>query len=281
MAQIFSHKPHDKVNYAVGGNRLLIRDTNENAGFLYVGSLVSANIVQAIEVAEHFVVSAGKKAKDINLITGTSIKFDFTAEEMLLLNLRRFFLAAAHTDIAANAVATAAAETFIAGKTNIHHGLKYGQQTAAQRTALIVYNVTDAAALVSGTDFDVITIHGWTFIRMKVDTHSGDTIRAGTGATATAVYTFNQLAAKEFSPHTKLTFNLEAILQFPAAQGPNMQWRIPSAQILPAGNLNWSSTEASNKQFSMEILDDSANNPTFPLGKIEYYGYDDAGAALI
>lgn len=281
MAQVFNYKPHDKKTIGTGGYRLLIRDKTEDEGFLYVGKFSAPNLVQAIERFTVYDASSGKRVKLTNLNVGTELKFEMVCDEMLLSNLRRFFQALPHTDVALNATAVAAAETFKAGKTGVHHGLRYGQQTDVQRGLVTVYNVTDAALLVAGTDYDTISIFGWTYIRMKVDTHAGDTLRAGTGVTAVTDYNHNQLASKKFAPMTKLSWDLEAIIQFPAANGPAMQWRVPSADIAPNGNLDWNAQENSKAPLVMEILDDSANNPTAPFGEIEYVGYDDAGALLI
>lgn len=282
MAQVFNYKPHDGVkHHAVGGYRLLLRDKSEDMGFLHVGKFSSPNLAQNVERFTVYDASSGKRLKLGNLNIGTEIKFDIVADEMLLLNLRRFFLAGVHTDVAANVAATANAETFKAGKSGIHHGIRYGRQTSVQRTALAVYNVTDAALLVAGTDYDLISIFGWSYVRMKVDTHAGDTLRVGTGATAVTAYNHDQLASKQFAPMTKLAFDLEGIIQFPAGNGPAMQWRVPSMDIAPNGNLDWNAQENSKAPLTMEILDDSANNPTAPFGLIDLVGYDDAGAALI
>ena len=278
MAQQLTRLPFDAANFTQGGVRVLIKESGK--GFRFVGHIREPNLEAMLEWYQHYNASAGKEALSYEAPTKTGYKAAFKADEMLSENLKRLFFAADPTDVAADAVATAAAETVTAGKTGALHGIDYGRQTVAQRAALAVYNVTDSALLVANTDYEVVTQYGLTFIKMLVDTHAGDTLRIGEGLTASSDYHYTKLAHKLIKPLTVLSLEVGALLQFPAIKGVNLEWRIWRASIKPTG-MSWNSKEASSLSFELEVIDDSANHPTSPFGEIYDYGYDDAGAAVI
>lgn len=284
MAQSFDHKPFDTKTGSIGGIRLLLRDTPDSGngkGFKYVGNIHSPTFAAETEAYEHFSAASGANVKDWEVPVKSGYGFGFTADELLADNMRRFLLALAPTDVAADAVATYGPELFLAGKTGELHGLEFGRQTLAQRGDLKVYNVTDAALLVLDTDYEIITQFGLTFIRMLVDTHAGDVIRAGEGATASTAYHYNKLQHKLIAPMTSLKLNCAAIIQFAAKKGINAEWRIPKALIKPDGEFDWNPEQASSLKFALEALDDSVNNPSTPFGTVHYFGHDTAGAAII
>lgn len=278
MAQVLIRTPFQSANFSQGGVRVLLKEANK--GFRFVGHIREPNLEAILEWYEHYNASAGKEVKDYEAPTKTGYKIGFKADEMLVDNLKRLFFAADPTDVAADAVAEAEPDLVTAGKTGALHGLDYGRQTAGQRGALTVYNVTDAALLVEDTDYEVVTQYGLTFIKMLVDTHAGDSLRIGEGATAVTVYHYTKLAHKLHKPLTVLSLEVGALLQFPAIKGINLEWRIWKASIKP-NSIAWNSKEVSNLGFELEVLDDSANHSATPFGELYDYGYDDAGAAVI
>lgn len=282
MAQVLTQTPFEKQNYSQGGLRLLIRELDvPNKGYQYIGNIHTPDFAATLEFYEHFSAASGAEVKDNEAPNKTGYKLGFTADEMLIGNFKRFLFAGAPADVAADASAAGGPDTVIAGKTGDLFGLVYGRQTEGQRGDLVVRNVTDAADLVEDTDYEVLTIFGWTFIRLLVDTHNGDTLKIGTGAAAVDPYEHNQLAHKSLKPMTSLKLEVAAILQGPAKVGVNFEWRIPRAVIKPDGALDWNAKEASSFKFALELLDDSATDPAKPFGELLFYGRDNAGAALI
>lgn len=278
MAQQLTRLPFAAANFTQGGVRVLIKELGK--GFRFVGHIREPNLEPILEWYQHFNASAGKEALSYEAPTKTGYKAAFKADEMLSENLKRLFFAADPTDVAAAPTETAAAETVTAGKTGALHGIDNGRQTTLQRAAMAVYNVTDSALLVADTDYAVVTQYGLTFIKMLVDTHAGDTLRIGEGATAASDYHYNKLAHKLLKPLTVLSLEVGAILQFPAIKGINLEWRIWRASIKPT-SIAWNSKEASSLGFELEVIDDSANHSDSPFGEIYDYGYDDTGAAVI
>lgn len=278
MAQQLTRLPFAAANFTQGGVRVLLKELNK--GLRFVGHIREPNLEPILEWYQHYNASAGKEALSYEAPTKTGYKAAFKADEMLSENLKRLFFAADPTDVAVDAVAAAGPETVVAGKTSALHGLDYGRQTIAQRGDLKVYNVTDAALLVADTDYAIVTQYGLTFVQMLVDTHAGDTLRFGEGATAGTAYHYTKLAHKLIKPLTVFSLEVGALLQFPAIKGINLEWRIWRASIKPT-SIAWNSKEASSLGFELEVIDDSANHSASPFGEIYDYGYDDAGAALI
>lgn len=282
MTQQLVQTPYSNKNYMMGGIRMLLKDlATGHAGFQFVGNMHSPDMQPILEIYEHYQAASGAEAKDFESPSKTGYKIGYTADELLVKNLKRYLYGGAITEVAADASATAGPETFTAGLTGDLHGLEYGEQTSAQRTALAVYNVTDAADLVLDTDYSVVTIYGWTFIKMLVDTHAADEIRVGTGATASTAYEYDKKAHKLFAPLSNLSQDVAAIMLFPAKKGPNFWWRVDKAIIKPDGSLGLSAKEATSKKMVLEVLDNSAAEPSYPFGKFGFLGYDDAGAALL
>jgi hypothetical protein len=278
MGQQLLRLPFDSANMTQGGVRVLIKEANK--GFRFVGHIREPNLEAILEWYQLYHASSGQELLSYEAPTKVGYKAGFKCDEMLAENLKRMFFSGDPTDVAADAVAAAAAETVVAGKTGALHGLDYGRQTLAQRGDLAVYNVTDSALLVEDTDYAVVTQYGLTFVKMLVDTHAGDTIRFGEGATAATAYHYTKLAHKLLKPMTVTSLEVGALLQFPAIKGVNLEWRIWRASFKPTG-LAWLSKEASNLAFELEVVSDSANHSTTPFGEIYDYGYDSAGAALI
>ena len=278
MSQQLTRTPFNKENLSQGGVRVLVKEANK--GFRYVGFIREPNLEAILEWYQYYNAASGKEVLAYEAPTKIGYKIGFKADEWLKENMKRMFFSAEPTDVAADAVATAGPETIVAGKTGDLHGLEYGRQTADQRTAVAVYNVTDSALLTLDTDYAIVTQYGMTFVKLLVDTHAGDTLRIGEGATGATAYHYNKLAHKLIAPLTVLSLEVGALLQFPAIKGVNLEWRIWKASIKP-NSLAWQSKEASSMGFELEVLDDSVNHPTTPFGELYDYGYDDAGAALI
>lgn len=278
MAQQLTRLPFNSANMTQGGVRVLIKESGK--GFRFVGHIREPNLEAILEWYQLYHASSGQELLSYEAPTKVGYKAGFKCDEMLAENLKRMFFAADPTDVAADAVATAGPDLVTSGKTGALHGLDYGRQTSAQRVDLKVYNVTDSALLVKDTDYEIVTQYGLTFVKMLVDTHAGDSLRIGEGATATDTYHYTKLAHKLHKPMTVTSLEVGAILQFPAIKGVNLEWRIWRASFKPTG-LAWLSKEASNLAFEMEVVSDAANHSTTPFGEIYDYGYDDAGAALI
>jgi hypothetical protein len=169
----------------------------------------------------------------------------------------------------------------MAGATEDLHGIDEGRQTSEQRAALAVYNITDSALLTVDVDYSVVTQHGLTFIKMLVDTHAGDTIRVGTGATASTDYNYTKLAHYAITPLTRYEREVRALIMAPSKTGGCWEWKIERAILGPDGELDLNAEQASSIKMALTLKDDSANNPSSPWGTLRHYGYDDAGATLI
>lgn len=284
MTQQLVQTPFSTNNYTQGGQRLMVKELVEGGtdkGFRYLGNIHTLNWAQAVEFFEHYSAASGQEVKDYEAPNKTGVSISFTADEITTENLKRFLMSGEPDDVAENLIAAASPQQVLAGKTDELHGLDYGRQTAAQRGDLVVYNVTDAADLVEDTDYEVVTLFGWTFIKMLVDTHAGDVLKIGEGINAADDYHYKELAAKRIKPMTVVKMEVAAILEMPALKGKNWAWRIWKANLKPAGEFSWSSKEASSIKFSLEVLSDAVNHSATPFGEALDYGFDDAGGALI
>lgn len=275
MTAVLNQQPYDGKSYSVAGIRMLLKEFDSDGktpGYRYVGNMHSPSFDPSVDYLQHFSAASGAQLLDLEVPIKTSYKIGFTVDELLASNMKRFFFAADPTDVAADAVATAGPDLFLAGKTGEVHGLDEGRQTLAQRGDLAVYNVTDAALLVEDTDYEVITQFGLTFLRMLVDTHAGDVIRAGEGATAVTAYHFTKLAHQELLPMTNLRLECAVILQGVAKRGVNFEWRIDKALLKPDGEFDLNPEAISTMKFAVEALDNSVNEPTKPFGTFRRYG---------
>lgn len=285
MGQDLAQVPYTpSKHFLMGGLRLLVNEPSSglnNKGWRYFGKVKEPSFNPLNEFFEHFAADSGGNEKDFEAPSRTGYNLGFTAEEFLAENLARFFFAGDPADVAADAVATSPAELVVAGKTGARHGLLNGRQTQDQIDDLVVYNDTDTAALVLDTDYEIVQQFGLTFIVMLVDTHAGDVLSIGEGATGSNAYHYTKLAHKLIAPMTTLTLEVAAILQIPAKQGPNLEWWIPRCTIRPDGEFALTAEENSSLKFLLSLLSDAANNPNYPFGKLFYYGRDDAGASLI
>ena len=279
MSAVIPNTPYSFLSNPMAGIRLLLRETG--GGLKFLGGAREPKFSLTNEFAQLYDAGSGAEALVRQVPNLTGIKVEFKATEFLRDNLARFFMATAPTRVAAAPTQTHAAELFTGGKIGERYGLAGGRQTTEQRTALAVYNVTDAALLVLDTDYTVVVQYGLTFIEMKVDTYDAHSIRVGTGATAVADYNYQVLAHDLSGPMTRLTRSVSGILQIASKSGINAELEFDLAELNPGGDFNLQTKQFSDMNFALELKDNSATDATYPFGKLKVYGYESAGGALI
>jgi len=276
--------PYTALQSMLGGFRVMISEPGSGAnltGMRYLGTVFEPKWQQTVEYYEHFETASGAKVLDRKLPKQIGLKVAFKLDDLFAKNLERYFLAKEMTAVAANAAAAKTAELFIAGKTDALHGLSEGRQTDLQKTALAVYNVTDAALLVENTDYAKVRYYGWTFIKMLVNTHAGDVIRVGVGATAVTDYNYNELGYDAISPLTRYEREVRGILQAPSKTGGNWEYYFEKAILSPDGEFDLNVEQASSIQMALDFKDNSANDAANPFGVLRHRGYDDTGLAVV
>ncbi|HEY3321721.1 MAG TPA: hypothetical protein VGP72_14720 [Planctomycetota bacterium] len=281
MGQVLSGTPYDCLTAPIAGVRIMLREAN---GLLeYLGSIKEPKFEEKLTFASIFDAGSGAEVELRKVASLLEMSMKFVAQEFLRANIARFMMAGAPTDVAADAVAAHAAETFVAGKTGARYGLAEGRQSDAQQTALKVYDTTEgtAALLVLDTDYKLVRQFSWTFIELLVDDWAGKTIRVGEGVTADTAYHYLKLAHAKINPLTKPERAVSGVLQIVSKTGQNMELVFNKAVLAGGGNFNLQTKEFSNMDFELTLQDDSAANPTAPFGELRIYGYDNAGGALI
>lgn len=284
MGQVLANIPYSGRQSTLSGFRVLISELVSSSlysGWQFMGTVFAPKWVPKIEYYSHFETGSGAEEEDRKIPRTVGLALEFSCDDLFSKNYERWFMAAAQSKIAANAAAVAAAEIVVAGLTGTQHGISNGRQTSVQRTALTVYNVTDSAALVLNTDYKIVTIYGNTFIEMLVDTHAGDQLRIGTGATSSTDYNYVLTGHYEIAPLTRLERRIKAIIQAPSKTGGNWEYITELATLDNGGEFDVNVQQASSQKFTLTMLNNAAAQPNYPWGKFRSMGYDDAGAALI
>jgi len=269
--------PYDKLAASTGGGEIIISEAVEGgwSGLSTLGNVREIKYDQQVETVKVPVSADGLEVTHREITTTVGLTCSGKLTETNSETIRRLFLTTDETSEALNAAATADAETCIAGRAGQYHGLDNGTLNSTQRGNLTVYNVTDSADLVAGTDYSVVVSNGQTYIKLLVDTHAGDEIRIGTGATASSDYEYEQPARRAYTPLSDPVITVRGKVMLNSQNGISVEHRFESAS-LRLSNFTRTAKEAGSCDVTITFERDG-NNTAEPFGKVYEYGAKSEG----
>jgi hypothetical protein len=250
-------------NYTIGGLRFFFDEivSNVNQGYIYLGNVVTGGLTPTLDKLAHFTAKSGKRLKDREIVRETSMAFNFTLDEPNVVGMNLFMLGgeiSAQAAAPAQAVASMPAIIRDADPVFIPH---------KNPTAIVVTDAGGVTTLVLNTDYTLGTTLGYTYIKRvptSVDIADGDVIEID--------YTYARPAARTFNPATRTVREGRALIQGVSDIGNEFEYEIARASLTPNGDFTFNDQDWSQFEFSLEILDNTANDVNAPFGKVIHHG---------
>ena len=257
--------PPNIENYTIPGGIKFFFD--DGTGERDLGNVVSIDMTPGTDELEHYTNRSGKRMKDYSLTIEEKLTIKLTLDEIVAEHLKYFFKGGDISNVTAGTGSVVDQAITLTGSDFISVGNYYGLSAVSLKNHSGVTKTQNEDYVV---DYGSAGVDGRRVGRIA--RLAGGTITDG--EVCTVSFTYTTWASQQFSIAGAEGFITGAcrIEMHPASgRGTRIDLEIPKCQIKPEGNIMLDDKDWKKIPLTIEVLDNTALTPTYPMGRLLVY----------